>query len=215
MVQKMEKDKRTDYQEKQTCSTLQEKEEMNRNRFNAVIGESLGFEGGYANSKFDMGGETNYGITKPFMEEYRHALPGGKTKPIKELTVDDALLLYKAMWDRYRLGEIIDWRPAYALNDYMINSYSGGVAKRTQKILNKRNAMLVIDGIFGEKTLAAINAADTEWLVDEILKDRHRNFVGIVRKRRDQINNFKGWMNRLNKVAEAVGSGLRFSTRYK
>lgn len=188
---------------------------MNRNRFNAVIGESLGFEGGYANSKFDMGGETNYGITKPFMEEYRHALSGGKTKPIKELTIDDALLLYKAMWDRYRLGEIIDWRPAYALNDYMINSYSGGVAKRTQKILNKRNAMLVIDGIFGEKTLAAINAADTEWLVDEILKDRHRNFVGIVRKRRDQINNFKGWMNRLNKVAEAVGSGLRFSTRYK
>ena len=188
---------------------------INKRKFDSIIDKNLGHEGGYVNNRNDRGGETKFGITKTFLEEYKYALPGGKTIPIKDLTVDDAKMLYKAMWDRYRLGEIIDWRPAYALNDYMINSYSGGVAKRTQKILNKRNAMLVIDGIFGEKTLAAINAADTEWLVDEILKDRHRNFVGIVRKRRDQINNFKGWMNRLNKVAEAVGSGLRFSTRYK
>lgn len=210
----MEENRTAGCSEEQACTTPQEREKKNRERFNAVIGESLGFEGGYANSRFDMGGETNYGITVPFMKEYRHALPGGKTKPIKELTVGDALLLYKAMWDRYRLGEINDWRVAYVLNDYMINSYSGGVAKRTQKILNKRNAMLATDGIFGAKTIAAINDSDTEWLIDEILTDRHRNFTGIVKKRRDQINNFKGWMNRLNKVAEAVGSKLRFSTRY-
>ncbi|MBQ5621201.1 MAG: hypothetical protein IIU92_01115, partial [Bacteroidaceae bacterium] len=150
----MEEKRKAGCSEEQACTTPQEREKKNRERFNAVIGESLGFEGGYANSRFDMGGETNYGITGPFMKEYRHALPGRKTKPIKELTVSDALLLYKAMWDRYRLGEINDWRVAYVLNDYMINSYSGGVAKRTQKILNKRNAMLATDGIFGAKTIA-------------------------------------------------------------
>lgn len=194
--------------------TAQEKEEISRSRFNAVIGASMKFEGGYANSRFDMGGETNYGITKLYMEEYRHALPGGKTKAIKEITPDDALRLYKAMWDRYNLGMIKDERVAFALNDYMINSYDRGVAKRTQKILNKNGASLVVDGIFGPLTIAAINSCNAEWLIDEILKERHSHYIGIVSRRKDQINNLKGWLNRLNKVAQLTGSGLRFQASF-
>ena len=187
---------------------------INNSKFNSIIDKNLEHEGGYANSKYDRGGETKYGITKPFMEEYKYALPGGKAIPIKDLTVEDAKLLYKAMWDRYNLGYIRDKNLAYVMYDYMINSYAGTAAKRVQEILNTRGAALKVDGHLGEKSLNAIHSSDYEWLIDEILKNRQYNHWIDVYENQEQIVNYAGWMNRLNKIAEAVGSDLRFSTKF-
>ena len=187
---------------------------INKSKFESIIDKNLEHEGGYANSKYDRGGETKYGITKPFMEEYKYALPGGKAIPIKDLTVEDAKLLYKAMWDRYNLGYIRDKNLAYVMYDYMINSYAGTAAKRVQEILNTRGAALKVDGHLGEKSLNAIHNSDYEWLIDEILKNRQYNHWIDVYENQEQIVNYAGWMNRLNKIAEAVGSDLRFSTKF-
>ena len=187
---------------------------INNGKFNSIIGKNLEHEGEYVNNKNDRGGETKYGITKPFMEEYKYALPGGKAKPIKDLTVEDAKLLYKAMWDRYNLGYIRDKNLAYVIYDYMINSYAGTAAKRVQEILNTRGAALKVDGQIGEKSLNAIHNSDYKWLIDEILKNRQYYHWIDVYKHPDQIVNYAGWMNRLNKISEAVGSALRFSTKF-
>ena len=139
---------------------------------------------------------------------------GGKSKPIRDLTVDDARSLYKAMWDKYKLGYIRDKNLAYVLNDYMVNSYAGGVVKRVQQILNSRGTSLDVDGCMGPKTLEAIHNCDPKWLVDEIINDRYNNYRELVKKRPEQIINYAGWINRLNGVAEKVGSKIRYPIEY-
>lgn len=205
---------RTINYERPTYSSKESFESLNQAKFDSVIGYSFGFEGGYANNKNDRGGETNFGITAPFLEDYKHALPGGKSKAISELTKDEARLLYKAQWDKYNLGYIRNKDLALLLNDYMINSYAKNVAKRVQNILNSNGTNLKIDGIFGKETLNAINNVDEEWLIEQILTDRYHWYRKSVQNDKAQIENYKGWINRLNKIAEIVGSKLYFSTTY-
>lgn len=183
-------------------------EKQNQAKFDAVIGYSLDFEGGYTNRKEDR--ETNYGITEPFLEEYRDALPGGKSKPVSELTKEEAKLLYKAQWDKYNLGHIRDKDLALVLNDYMINSYAKNVAKRVQKILNSAGAHLNIDGIFGEKTLNAINSTGKEWLVEQILIDRLGRYQFTLDREPQKKIYIRGWIKRLNELAAATCSKTRF-----
>ena len=187
---------------------------INTTKFNSIIDKNLEHEGGYVNNKNDRGGETNWGITKPFMEDFKYALPGGKAVPIKELTVDDAKKLYKALWDRYNLGYVRDKNVAYAIFDYMINTYHHTAAKRVQETLNTKGAGLKVDGHLGEMSLKAIHNSDYKWLIDELLKNRYYNYREQVNKRPDQHEFYAGWMNRLNKIAESVGSDIRFSTKF-
>lgn len=172
------------------------------------------FEGGYVNNKYDRGGKTNYGITQHFMEEHKDALLGGATKPIEELTEEDTKCLYFSLWNRHNLGQIRDKNLAFVLNDYMINSSDKGVATRVQQILNSNGASLEADGIFGTRTLEAINNTDSKWLIDQIIIDRYQHYRKIVNRDRSQLRFYKGWINRLNKVAEIAGSELIFSNQY-
>ena len=187
---------------------------INTTKFNSIIDKNLEHEGGYVNNKNDRGGETKWGITKPFMEDFKYALPGGKAKPIKDLTVEDAKLLYKALWDRYNLGYVRDKNVAYVIFDYMINTFYHTAAKRVQEILNSQGASLKVDGHIGNKSLEAIHGSDARWLMDEILKNRYYNYREQVKDASSQHGFYAGWMNRLNKIAEAVGSDIRFSTKF-
>ena len=189
-------------------------EYINKSKFNSVIGNSFDFEGGYSNNRYDRGGETNYGITNIFMEQYKKALPDGKVKPVKEITKEDAYNMYNAMWNQHNLGYIKDKGIATLLNDYMINSNEWKVAKRVQDILNQKGHSIKVDGLFGTKTLEAINNTDKEWLIEKILIDRYNNYRKQVKDEQSQIHNYKGWINRLNKIAEIVGSKTRFPIEY-
>ena len=104
-------------------------EYINKSKFNSVIGNSFDLEGGYSNNRHDRGGETNHGITRIFMEQYKNALPEGKAKPIKDITKEDAYNMYNAMWNQHNLGYVKDKNIAFLLNDYMINSNEWKVAK--------------------------------------------------------------------------------------
>lgn len=187
---------------------------INERKFNSIIDNNLKHEGGYVNNKNDKGGKTKYGITEPFMEDFKYALPGGRTIPIEELTVDDAKRMYKALWDRYNLGYIRDKNVAYVIFDYMINTFYHTAAKRVQEILNTQGAALKVDGHLGEKSLNAIHNSNTRWLIDAILKNRYYHYREQVKDDPAQYEFYTGWMNRLNRIAETVGSDLYFSPYY-
>lgn len=183
-------------------------EKINMSKFESVIGHSFDFEGGYTNRKEDR--ETNYGITRPFMENYKYALPGGKVKPISELTKEDARLLYKAQWDEYNLGYIRDKELALVLNDYMINSNAKNVAKRVQSILNSTGNNLKIDGNIGEQTLEVIHKTNKEWLIEQILIDRLKRYQYTLDREPYKKIYITGWIKRLNELAELTHSNIRF-----
>lgn len=66
--------------------------------FYATIPMVLNYEGGYVNDKFDRGGETNIGITQPFLDTYKKKACVN-VDSVKNLTKSDAIKLYKAEWD--------------------------------------------------------------------------------------------------------------------
>ena len=132
----------------------------------------------------------------------------------KEITKEDAYNMYNAMWNQHNLGYLKDKSIAVLLNDYMINSNEWEVAKRVQEILNKKGHEIKVDRIIGPKTIEAINKTDRNWLIEEILIDRYKNYRKQVKNEYSQIHNYKGWINRLNKIAELVGSGTRFPVEY-
>ena len=86
--------------------------------------------------------------------------------------------------------------------------------KRVQRILNSRGASLNVDGLMGPKTLEAIHACDPKWLIDEIIKNRYYHYRQNVYDDLDQLDFYKGWIKRLNCVAEKVGSKIRYPIEF-
>ncbi|MBR5813786.1 MAG: hypothetical protein IKY37_04985 [Bacteroidaceae bacterium] len=88
------------------------------------------------------------------------------------------------------------------------------VIKRIQEILNRNGASLKADGLMGPKTLETIHKCDPQWLIDEIIKNRYNHYRDDVQRNPLQRNFYKGWIKRLNGVAEKVGSKIRYPIEY-
>jgi lysozyme family protein len=92
----------------------------------------------------------------------------------------------------------------------MINSNARKVAERVQGILNSNGQNLKVDGRIGAQTLNAIHNTDKEWLIDQILMDRLQRYRFTIEREPQKIIYVAGWINRLNDLAEAVHSRIRF-----
>ena len=76
---------------------IEEKEEMSK--FDEIIEGVLKHEGGYVNDPTDLGGETNFGITKRFYPDV----------DIKNLTEEGAKEIYKKdYWDKNKVDDLPD-----------------------------------------------------------------------------------------------------------
>lgn len=188
-------------------------EELNKAKFESVIPITLEFEGGYSNRENDKGGETKYGITKPFYDTYKNEVRD-IAPDIKSLTLDDAKKLYKAHWDRYKLGYIQDKRKALLINDYIINSSTKPTIKRIQRIL-QRYYDIDADGLIGQQTINAINEIDFETFADSIQTDRRNHYDNCVDKTPTDIENIDGWMNRLNDLSDYIGFRKKYKSKYQ
>lgn len=184
-------------------------EKVNKAKFNSLMPYSLNFEGGYSNHKHDKGGETKYGITKVFYDTYKAKVPD-ISPTISGLTTNDAIALYKAQWDKYKLGRIRDKRVAFTLHDYMINSDAKGVIERLQEYLNTNGANLKPDGIVGDKTLNAINQSNPHDICKFLLSDRKEHYLDQAKKNKTQTGFINGWINRINDISEIIGLGRIF-----
>lgn len=95
-------------------------------------------------------------------------------------------------WDAVRADEIANQSIANIIVDWVFNS-GKSVVKRIQKIVN-----VVPDGIFGKKTLAAINNADQEELFYKIKASRKAFYDEIIERNPSKAKFKRGWYNRLN-----------------
>jgi len=109
-------------------------------------------EGGYANDPRDNGGETNWGLSVKANPELAGRM--------KNLTKAEAKAIYRK---KYFTPAGISKYPVKArlvVFDGVINHGIVGNNKLVQKALNSMRARLVVDGVVGPKTMAAIKAAD-------------------------------------------------------
>ena len=121
--------------------------------FDQATDRVLGIEGRYVNNPEDPGGETNWGITWPKLNEAigMGLLPAGTA--IKDLTRDQAKVVYKALfWDRGHMDEY-NGALAYQTYDAAVNHGIGNAVRFLQRAVGVAD-----DGNIGPITIAAVKA---------------------------------------------------------
>lgn len=155
----------------------------------------LKWEGGFVNDPDDLGGATNKGVTFATYKQYRKkkGMPEPTIEDLKGITDAEWTEILKTMyWDRWQADKIQNQSLANILVDWVWASGNNGI-KRPQKILG-----VTVDGIVGEKTLAALNVQDPGILFEAIKADRIK-FIDEICNARPANEKFrKGWLNRIN-----------------
>ena len=154
--------------------------------FDEIIEHVLKHEGGYVNDPTDLGGETNYGITKRFYPDV----------DIKNLTKEQAKKIYKRdYWDKNRVDELPE-QLRYIFFDMCVNQGRGTAVKVLQRAANGKGAKLKVDGGMGPATLKAIQNIELE----RVRAYRVLRFANLVIKKPEQERFWFGWYRRATEV---------------
>lgn len=163
--------------------------------FSLAFNRAIIAEGGYKLHKVagDNGGLTYAGIARNYHPDW----PGwdyidrGEPPP-SQLVYD----FYRVgWWEPIRGDEIADQAVAYTLYSFAINS-SARLRPATAIKLAQLVAGATPDGVFGPKTLAAVNAMHPELFVAKYALARLARYEQIVRRNRTQGKFLLGWLSR-------------------
>ena len=189
------------------------------NNFSIAHKFTAKWEGGESDHPDDGGGLTKYGVSLKFLgglsgtQSNRDVLERmGIRLPITrqviyDLTRDQAASLFRwQFWDKLRLG-LIPLRPAVVLYDAAVNSGPAQSVKLAQRGYNRCVAYgqpLVVDGIMGPATRAAMQLADTDKCLSAMLDAREAFFQTIVDNNPSQQVFLRGWINRVDDLRRYV-----------
>jgi lysozyme family protein len=159
---------------------------------------------GFSDDKDDAGGATMCGVTIATYAAFRRKRGVSTTTiaDLKNITLDEWRTILKSMyWDAWQADRITSQPIANILVDWM---WASGY----DSITIMQSAMGVkVDGIVGEKTLAALNAHDAEQLFG-IIHDARIMFVEkLVEKKPKNKKFLRGWKRRINSITY---DGLRY-----
>lgn len=170
--------------------------------FEKIFNYLIYVEGGYTDDKYDKGGKTKYGIIEEEARKY------GYKGHMKDLTLELAKEIYfKKYYKKNRLEEIDNDEVALSICDWTVNSGAWGL-KKAQQTLNELGYNLVVDGIFGTKTLQALNTVDVNKFL-ELYHEKQRLFYNNIVKRNPTQKKFlKGWLNRVDRKENYLANNM-------
>ena len=172
---------------------------MKRN-FKHCLDMLLEHEGGFVDHPKDPGGMTNLGVTRATYEKFLG-------RPVSEdemrwLKPEDVYPVYKQKyWDKVKGDDLptgVDW----SVFDWAVNSGPARAIKALQHLVGAKS-----DGVIGPKTLAQIEKANAEVIVQAMHDVRQRFYEGL-----STYDTFgKGWTRRnaatLEQAMEMIESG--------
>ena len=149
--------------------------------FSQAIPAVLDNEGGLSNDPMDAGGLTNFGISQ---RQYPDV-------DIRNLTREAASAIYERdYWPPF--AKIASQRVATKLFDTAVNIGLSKCVRLAQLAVGAIEVgPIVADGIIGEQTVAAINAADEEKLIDEFKARLSKYYCEL-----NQPEFILGWLRR-------------------
>lgn len=171
------------------------------------------WEGGLSDDPYDSGGITKYGVSIKFLQDFSTQdlrdcglKPPVTTDTIMNLTPLEAQrCLYLKFWKPYSLDE---YTPNFGLlfYDYAMNCGAKMVIKRLQRLCNDQlGSDLTVDGILGPLTKKAFHELESRKACAQwILEDRRNRYRQIVANNPTQKRFLKGWLNRVEDLAERL-----------
>lgn len=121
--------------------------------YDTAFDRLIGNEGGYVNNPADPGGETNWGITWPILNQAIATGVVTSDTTIASLTRDQAKLVYKAFfWDKGKMDQF-DPAISFQVFDFAVNSGIGTAIRKLQRAVGVAD-----DGNIGPATIAAIKS---------------------------------------------------------
>lgn len=146
--------------------------------FNLAIPVVLENEGGYVNDPNDLGGETNYGISKAAYPDV----------DIKNLTVAQATAIY--LRDFWKFEGIVDQGVATKVFDSYVNMEHTAI-KILQTLLG-----LTADGVYGPNTEAAVNSRSPLLILNAYRLQLAQHYRNIVLAKPQEAEFLAGWLRR-------------------
>ncbi|MFA5806397.1 MAG: glycosyl hydrolase 108 family protein [Melioribacteraceae bacterium] len=170
-----------------------------------IIYETLKNEGLLSNYKEDVGGKTFMGIAFAYYPvDYINIVKIYEQNGYSEAE-DYAITFYhKHFWNEL-YDSIVDTTLLQRVFDFGVNAGITTAVSLLQKTLNKvYNFGLTVDGVFGELTLAKLNAVSKESKLEELESVLHNEYVMCIaewyRKRKSFGKFGKGWINRSKRI---------------
>ena len=165
---------------------------MANHNFDKSVEYILEHEGGYVDHPKDPGGATNKGIT--IATFCRYVKPKGTKEDLKQLTTEQAKIVYKAQyWDKV-LGDELPSGVDHAVFDFAVNSGPRRAALYLQKVVG-----VTQDGKLGPNTLKATEAIP-KIVVINTLMDKRLAYMKRI-KRGELWKTFgRGWQKRIDRV---------------
>ena len=160
-------------------------------------------EGGYVNDPKDAGGETYSGISRRYNQNWAGWAIVDKNKPLKkgekipgEQMESLVKIFYKqTQWDKIK-GDSINsqWIAEFTVDWYVTSGKDAIQALQAA-------VGVTADGVIGNQTIAAVNAADETIVKAKLLKARRDFYQAIVKRDPTKFKFLKGWLNRVNSFA--------------
>jgi lysozyme family protein len=142
------------------------------NNFQECLVKVLKHEGGFVNHPSDPGGMTNLGVTKKVWEEWiGHE---ADEKAMRELTPALVGPMYEMKYWRTSYCEKLPRGLDLLVFTMAVNSGSGRSVKLLQDAIG-----VVADGVIGPNTMAKINEANVETLIDKFSEARTAYYKGL------------------------------------
>ena len=144
------------------------------------------------------GVHTNKGVTWGAYKDYK-AKHKETPWPSEFLEMRDMLweaIFEESYWLPVRAGEAPSQRMANALADYAWGSGVNRAVQGLQKALNEQGYGLTVDGVFGEKTMAALKNAKEDAVYKALMSERLA-FLNVIGRTGSQNKFLAGWVNRL------------------
>lgn len=175
--------------------------------FAAAVDFTLAQEGLFSDHPADNGSLTMRGVTIATYKEYRRRIKD--TRPVDRaamlaITVDEAKRVAKLLYWDTNFDELKSQPVAVCLFDWCWGHGPHGAKQMAQACANTLGASLIIDGIFGPATVAAVNRIDPKTYVLAYAELISRWYASFVDRDPRQRVFLKGWMNRVQRVRALV-----------
>ena len=151
--------------------------------FEIAVGLTLKYEGGFSDNPADPGGATYMGVEQRDLPDV----------PIRELTVEQAKAYYQEAYWKPLYSQIVSQPIANKIFDLGVLFGVGTAVSILQLTLS-----LKTDGQFGLVTLAAVNAAEPNSLLEKYKVNLVTHAFNVATAKPATRVFLKGWSTRIN-----------------